>query len=285
VALLLVRLLLAAVLFLAAVGKVGEPAALAGIRAFVGELGVPDRAAAAATAALPGIEWLLASLLVLGITTRAQGWLGVILIGTFTLALTLGWLLGVPLEVCACFGRGVFAGYGGAIGKNVVLLGLLLAVARRGGGRYSLDGLFARRERRSPLLAVTVILPAVILSLFCMNAVVAARRVGKDWTLTGRVTGPDRAPLPGSEVFDDTGRLLGRADRRGGFVVPWNRSRMGGWIRPPKGERELSTREFRIPGLRLAGPGARVSFRIEVQLPPSAGPGETAAVSTGAGSD
>jgi hypothetical protein len=96
----ILRVALATVFAVAAVGKLADPAG--GRRAFIG-VGVPSRVAGLAATALPVVELGVATLLIAG-PGRAAALAAVALVGMFNLGL-LSRLLKGDTGGCHCFGR------------------------------------------------------------------------------------------------------------------------------------------------------------------------------------
>lgn len=113
-----VRLILAGILLLAAVGKLRRPG---GAATGAAELGLPPRIAGAVGVALPAVELALA----IGLLLRPSAWLASLLSCCLFLAFTL--VVGVNLAggrrpVCACFGAGARAPISGwTLLRNVAL--------------------------------------------------------------------------------------------------------------------------------------------------------------------
>jgi uncharacterized membrane protein YphA (DoxX/SURF4 family) len=123
------RLVLAAVFLVAAVGKVRDQA---GTRQSLESFGVPRALAPAAAAALPVVELGVAVALVPVATAWGAGVAALALLVAFTAALTIGLLRGVEAE-CHCFGAVSSRPVGPAtLARNLVLVALATVLVAAG---------------------------------------------------------------------------------------------------------------------------------------------------------
>jgi uncharacterized membrane protein YphA (DoxX/SURF4 family) len=128
-ALLVLRLVLAAVFLVAAVGKVRDQA---GTRRSLESFGVPRTIAPAAAMVLPVAELAIAVALVPVATAWAAGIAALVLLVAFTAALAIGLLRGVEAE-CHCFGAVSSRPVGpGTLARNLLLVALAALLVAAG---------------------------------------------------------------------------------------------------------------------------------------------------------
>ena len=123
------RVVIGLVLLAAALGKIGDPAALATqIRYYYLFPTGPENLIAIS---LPWIELLAGLALVSGMRARAGAWLGVAMMVVFTLAVAQAMARGLNFE-CGCFGTGDATRIGfWKLLENIALTAIALAGARR----------------------------------------------------------------------------------------------------------------------------------------------------------
>jgi putative oxidoreductase len=140
------RIVLGGVFVVAGAKKVAEPGGLAAsIRSY--ELALPEWFISFSAHALPYLEIMLGLYLLVGLFTKASGWVASALMGIFLVALVQGILRGLEID-CGCLGSSA----GGesnlwlAAARDVGLLTLGLHVALAPLGPFGLDALLRRRR-------------------------------------------------------------------------------------------------------------------------------------------
>jgi uncharacterized membrane protein YphA (DoxX/SURF4 family) len=155
--LLAARLIVAAIFGWAAVIKLGNIQsfgdAVKGFKVF-GQKGYygprTDHLNILVTYAVPWVEILCAALLILGLWTRAAGVLLWLLTSAFIIAIMSVLYRQIDVK-CGCFGDGYLLCPGAMspchVFQNGIILAIVLVCVFAGGGRISLDSLFARGKR------------------------------------------------------------------------------------------------------------------------------------------
>ena len=153
---LLLRLAIAQVFFIAAMGKITDPEAFSfaidkfQIPGFTIQEGSSNTLVVAATFLVPWLEVVVGFLLASGLWTRPAATLYLLLMAGFTAAIYSTMQRGIVLSECGCFGdlQGFCTGPVGECNliQNGVLGGAALLVLILGGGRASFDALIQRGE-------------------------------------------------------------------------------------------------------------------------------------------
>ena len=146
---LVVRLVLGAVWLFASLTKLADPAqSVRAVRAY--EL-LPEAIVPAVGYGLPVLELGIGVLLVAGVGTRVVAVLSSLLLVAFIIGIASAWARGLQID-CGCFGGGGFeadatAQYPWDIARDVVLLGLSVALVVRPRTAWALDNRLLQEER------------------------------------------------------------------------------------------------------------------------------------------
>lgn len=148
---LVARLVTGGVWIVAAVLKLGDPAA--SVRAVRAYQLLPEGIVPTVGHALPAIELVIGAALVLGVLTRFCAVISALLFVAFIIGIASAWARGLQID-CGCFGGGgldteATAKYPWEIARDVGLLGLSLWLVRWPRTRWAMDNLLFRPNRKA----------------------------------------------------------------------------------------------------------------------------------------
>ena len=134
---LVLRLVLGAIFIDAGASKIGHGAELAA--QFAGFRIVPQPVIAPMALALPFLEVLLGGYLVVGLFTRAAGWIAVLLLALFDAAIASAVIRGMTVS-CGCFGpNDKTVTTWAEVARDAIFVLLAVVVALRAPGTLALD--------------------------------------------------------------------------------------------------------------------------------------------------
>jgi uncharacterized membrane protein YphA (DoxX/SURF4 family) len=113
------------------------------------DLPIPDNTAAFLAFMVPWMELLTGLAILVGLWTRAAAWLSALFIAAFSAGIVSLMLRDIQVK-CSCFGAiDPFCGAADHLGpchliRNAIFFAAAVVVALTRGGRFSIDGLFAR---------------------------------------------------------------------------------------------------------------------------------------------
>lgn len=199
-----IRVVLAAVFLLAAVGKALDAA---GTRRALSEFGAPQWAISPGAWLLPAAELAVAAALLFAPTARAGAVGAFVLLLLFVAAIARTLRAGSAPD-CHCFGQFHSSPAGPAtLGRNVSLAALSALVALEGPER-GIGAAFVHRDA-TVLALVATSLAAVLLAAAYASLWIESRKLRADAEASARVQGlPVGTPAPGFSLPDRAGRIV-----------------------------------------------------------------------------
>jgi uncharacterized membrane protein YphA (DoxX/SURF4 family) len=265
------RVAVGAVLIAAGIGKWGNPwqayyflASVLGTDALLLGPWIP---------LLPSIELASGILLVTGCFTRANAILALLLLLAFTAVLLTGWVRGIPLTGCGCFGSsdGVEPSYARLVARNAAIVLALVPLLIVRSPPFSVDGLVSRARApgsgRGAWVGLAAILPVVIAAGVAVPLAGRAREATAlpDSDIFLSVVDLEGQPVGDYVVTDALGRKQSIETGSSGVLFQLGACAREFWIqrRLPGGD----TAKKRVLLPQVEGVGGKTTYRLTIRVP------------------